>query len=194
MNYLAHLLLAEPTPESLIGNFLGDFVKGSVGNLYTEEIRRGIELHRKVDIYTDAHPIFRASKTLVSPERRKFAGILIDVFYDHFLANNWDRFSDTSLGDFSARFYRFMADNRDILPESVQLKIPLIIKYDLLQSYRNISGIEQALLRISARIKRRNNLAEGLTDLVSNYQELESDFLAFFPHLINYAQNYKYMG
>jgi acyl carrier protein phosphodiesterase len=187
MNYLAHLFLAEPNPESLIGNFLGDFVKGSVENLYTEKIRIGIDLHRKVDIYTDSHPIFCNSKNLIDPKRRRFAGILIDVFYDHFLAKNWHRYSEFPLANFSNNFYQILQDYYYLLPDSVKQRVPQIIPGDLLGSYREISGIDRALRRISARIKRENNLAEGLADLKSNYQTIESDFLAFFPQLIDYS-------
>ncbi len=94
MNYLAHFFLAENTPESLLGNLLGDFVKGSAVNLYPQEIIKGIYLHRKVDSYTDSHAIVRSSKSLVCSQRRRFAGVLIDVFYDHFLAKNWREYSE----------------------------------------------------------------------------------------------------
>jgi acyl carrier protein phosphodiesterase len=191
MNYLAQLFLAEPNPESLIGNFLGDFVKGSLENIYIEKIRTGIALHRKVDIYTDSHPIFCHSKNLIDRQRSRFAGILIDVFYDHFLANNWHRYSESSLVDFSNNFYQVLQDYYDLLPESVKQRVPQIITYDLLVSYREISGIARALQRISQRIKRENNLAEGLKDLESNYEALEADFLAFFPNAIAYVSTYK---
>ena len=86
MNYLAHLFLSDGTPESLIGNLLGDFVKGSIENIYSLKIIEGIYLHRKIDSFTDSHPIFRSSKRLIGVDRRRFSGIMIDVFYDHFLA------------------------------------------------------------------------------------------------------------
>ncbi|PSB01424.1 ACP phosphodiesterase [Merismopedia glauca] len=191
MNYLAHLFLSEPTPESMIGNFLGDFVKGSLESRYTEEIRRGIDLHRKVDIYTDSHPIFCASKRIIAPERRRFAGILIDVFYDHFLAKNWHKYSDISLVDFSQNFYQALQDCQNILPESVKLRLPQIIGCDVLRSYQEISGIDRALQSISARFKRVNNLADGLEDLESNYQQIGSDFAVLFPDAIDYVTSYR---
>ncbi|MEG3858940.1 hypothetical protein QT974_07445 [Microcoleus sp. herbarium12] len=101
INYLVHLFLSDGTPESLIGNLLGDFVKGSAVNLYDREIRNGIDLHRKVDRYTDSHAIVRSSKSLVCSQRRRFAGVLVDVFYDRFLAKNWLEYSETPLSDFS---------------------------------------------------------------------------------------------
>ena len=191
MNYLAHLFLSDGTPASLIGNLLGDFVKGSAVNLYPEEIRNGIDLHRKVDRYTDSHAIVRSSISLVCAQRRRFAGVLVDVFYDHFLAKNWLEYSEIPLRDFSRNSYKVLQDNRDILPESLQRVMPQIIARDLLGSYQEIGGIDNALNRISARIKRTNNLADGIEDLTVNYQQLESDFRAFFPNLISYAATCK---
>ncbi len=187
MNYLAHLFLSEGTPESLIGNLLGDFVKGSAVNLYSEEIRKGISLHRKVDRYTDSHAVVRSSKSLVSSHRRRFAGVLIDVFYDHFLAKNWLEYSEIPLRDFSQDVYKILQDNRDILPDSLQRVLPTIIARDLLSSYQEIAEIGITLTRMSARLKRTNNLASGIEDLTANYQRLESDFRDFFPDLIKYA-------
>lgn len=192
MNYLAHLFLSDGTPASLIGNLLGDFVKGSAVNLYPQEIRNGIDLHRKVDRYTDCHAIVRSSTSLVCAERRRFAGVLVDVFYDHFLAKHWLEYSEIPLRDFSRRVYQVLQDSRDILPESLKQTIPIIIARDLLCSYREIGGIDIALNRMSLRIKRTNNLAGGIEDLTANYQQLESDFRAFFPDLINYVKKIQY--
>jgi len=192
MNYLAHLFLAKDTPESLIGNLLGDFTKGSVEYLYTAEIRKGIELHRRVDTYTDAHHIFRASKRLIAKQRSRLSGIMIDVFYDHFLARHWSEYSDVPLDDFSSRVYKILADNQAILPESLKLIVPRMKAYDLLGSYKEIQGIDIALKRIADRIKWQNNLGDGIEDLLANYQQIEADFCAFFPEVINYANTYCY--
>jgi acyl carrier protein phosphodiesterase len=191
MNYLAHLFLSEGTPESLIGNLLGDFVKGSAVNLYPEEIIKGINLHRKVDSYTDSHAIVRSSKNLVCRQRGRFAGVLIDVFYDHFLAKNWLEYSEIPLRDFSISVYKILQDSRDILPESLKQVMPTIIDRDILGSYKEIGGIDRVLNRMSVRIKRTNNLASGIEDLTANYHQLESDFRAFFPDLISYVTTCK---
>jgi acyl carrier protein phosphodiesterase len=188
VNYLAHLFLSERTPESFIGNLLGDFIKGSSKYLYPDEIRKGIELHQKIDTYTDSHQIFRSSKRLISPNRRRFAGVMIDVFYDHFLAKNWLDYSEIPLLDFSGRVYQVLQDNHNILPESLQRILPEIIAQDWLTSYKEVPAIDNTLKRISARIKRTNNLADGVEELKFNYQQLESDFSAFFPDLINYTK------
>ena len=159
-------------------------MKGTAVNLYPEEIRKGIDLHRKVDSYTDSHAIVRSSKSLVSYHRRRFGGVLIDVFYDHFLVKNWLEYSEIPLRDFSQDVYKILQDNRDILPDSLQRVLPTIIARDLLSSYQEIAEIGITLTRMSARLKRTNNLASGLEDLTANYQQLESDFRDFFPDLI----------
>jgi acyl carrier protein phosphodiesterase len=192
VNYLAHLFLAEGTPESMIGNLLGDFVKGSAVNLYGGKIRQGIDLHRKVDSYTDSHAIVRSSKSLISPLRRRFSGVLVDVFYDHFLAKNWREYSEVPLRDFARHAYQILQENREILPESLQRVLPIIISRDLLSSYQEIAAIASTLTRMSARMRRTNNLAGGIEDLTVNYQQLESDFRAFFPDLISYVATCKY--
>ena len=148
-------------------------------------------MHRKVDIYTDSHAVVRSSKSLVCADRRRFAGVLVDVFYDHFLAKNWLEYSQLPLREFSRNAYKVLQDNRDILPESLQQVLPKIIAYDWLNSNKEIDGIDHALKRISARINWTNNLADGIEDLTVNYQQIESDFRAFFPNLINYAATCK---
>lgn len=189
MNYLAHVFLSEGTPESLIGNLLGDFVKGSIENIYPSEIIKGIKLHQKIDIYTDSHPIFRSSKRLISQNRRRFSGIMIDVFYDHFLAKNWSKYSSIALGDFTSYVYQVLQENQNILPERLKNILPDMIANDWLQSYQYTTVIDRAINGISHRIKRKNNLCGGVEELFLNYQQLQADFSIFFPELIDYTKN-----
>jgi len=97
MNWLAHLLLAEPNPELRLGNLLGDLVKGEERKILNPQLQRGLECHQAIDIFTDKHSIVKCSKKRLDPQYRRFAGILVDVFYDYILANNWDDYSDRSL-------------------------------------------------------------------------------------------------
>jgi acyl carrier protein phosphodiesterase len=186
MNYLAHLFLSDGTPESMIGNLLGDFVKGSIENIYPHEIVKGIYLHRKIDSFTDSHPIFRSSKRLISINRRKFSGIMIDVFYDHFLAKNWSEYSNIALNDFTNRVYQVLQENKKILPERLKSILPDMIAYDWLASYKQFSVIDRAINGLSRRIKRKNNLFGGVEELFLNYHQLQTDFSMFFPELIDY--------
>jgi acyl carrier protein phosphodiesterase len=192
MNYLAHLYLAEEHSESLLGNLLGDFVKGAVGDAYSEEVRRGIELHRKVDRYTDAHTVVRASIQRISPHRRRFAGVMVDIFYDHLLAKNWRRYSPVPLSEFSQNIYRVLQANHEVLPGRLQQMLPYIIGEDWLTSYQNLEAIDRALNRIAQRIRKRfgrdNSLLNSIEELEANYPQLESDFHRFFPDLIDYVK------
>lgn len=192
MNYLAHVLLAERTPESIIGNFLGDFVKGTLDkyeNYYTPNIIKGIKTHRLIDCFTDRNHIYLTSKRRISSSRRRFAGIIVDVCYDHFLACNWSLFSDDRLQDFVNYVYNILEQNQEILPEKLQNILPRIISENWLENYQEISSIDLTFARISKRLTKKNNLANAINEMTENYQEMELDFLSFFPELINYVAN-----
>ena len=187
MNYLAHLFLSDGTPESLIGNLLGDFAKGSIENIYSLKIIEGIYLHRKIDSFTDSHPIFRSSKRLIGVDRRRFSGIMIDVFYDHFLAKNWSNYSSIPLAEFTNNVYQVLLENQKILPDRLKNILPDMIAHDWLASYRETAAINRAINGLSRRIKRQNNLFGGVEELFLNYQQLQADFSMFFPELIDYS-------
>ena len=189
MNYLAHLFLAEDTPESLIGNLLGDFMKGVVKEQFSNSIQQGIELHRKIDSYTDSHPVVRNAKHLISLERRRYAGVLLDVFYDHFIAKYWMNYSSITLKDFSKKVYNILWENQLILPERLRLAVPKIIEQDWLNSYQEISGIELAVNRLARRAKNGNVLAGGVEELKAHYQEIDYSFQNFFPDLVIYVKS-----
>ena len=190
MNYLAHLLLAEKYPESQIGNLLGDFVKGSLEeyqNIYSESILKGIRTHRQVDSFTDQHRVYIRSKRRISNNQRHFSGIIIDVCYDHFLANHWDKFCQETLEDFVDQVYDILKENQKILPERLQTILPIIVSEDWLCSYKNAEALSLTFKRLSSRFKRENKLDTAQDEFLSNYSELESDFLIFFPELVSYV-------
>ena len=191
MNYLAHLLLAKNTPESQIGNLLGDFVKGHLEQyetIYSHEIILGIKTHRQIDFFTDTHPIYLKSKNRISSNYRVLAGIIIDICYDHFLANHWNLFCHENLDVFVQKIYVMLKDNQEILPERLKKILPSIISENWLVSYKNISGINLTFMRLSKRLKRENNFATAVNELMKNYPEIESDFLMFFPEVMNYVK------
>lgn len=188
MNYLAHLYLADDSPESILGNLLGDFLKGQGTEGYCDEIKEGIRLHKNVDRYTDSHPIVRDSKRLISRVNRRYAGILVDVFYDHFLAKNWLNYSAVPLQEFTLKVYDILQSYQAILPNSLKRGLPHIITRNLLMSYAEISGISFALQRLSMRLKRENDLGIAVEELTTNYERLEVNFSLFFPELIDYVK------
>jgi acyl carrier protein phosphodiesterase len=191
MNYLAHLYLAEDSADSIIGNLLGDFVKGRLDDRYGEEIVKGITTHRKVDSFTDSHELVLMSRRLISPERRRFSGIIVDLGFDHFLARNWSEYSSVDLGVFTKKIYDLLKDHENLLSDGLKSVVPRMAEEDWLGSYKEIEGIGKALDRISRRFKRENNLTGAVEELVKNYKKLEENFRAFFPQLTSYVYNYR---
>jgi acyl carrier protein phosphodiesterase len=190
MNYLAHALLSHATPELLIGGILGDFVKGTVTDQYPPEVRAGILLHRAIDRYTDAHPLVHASRARISPDRRRFAAVLVDVFYDHFLARHWSRYSEQPLAEFTRQVYSTLTPHAAGFPERLQRILPHMATNDWLASYARPEAIDAALHGIArrlARFPRAAVLRDGVQELTQNRAALENDFLAFFPELRRYA-------
>jgi len=191
MNFLAHLYLAGPQPLSLLGGLMGDFVKGPLTGRYPETITRGILLHRRIDTFTDAHAVVRASRTRISRERRRFAGIMIDVFYDHFLARDWSRYSPEELQSFSERVYALLSEHHAMLPERLQRIAPHMKQLDWLGSYRHVESIHSTLDRMGQRLSRENRLLGAGAELDANYADLEEDFRTFFPDVVRFAANFR---
>lgn len=189
MNFLAHALLSHATPQLLTGGMLGDFVKGAVQDQYAPEVRAGILLHRAIDRYTDAHALVHASRARISPARRRFAGVLVDVFYDHFLAGHWSCYSEQPLEEFTRQVYATLLPQAAGFPERLQRILPRMAADDWLASYAEIESVDAALHGIARRFARFTRfarapvLADGVQELLRNYAELEQDFLAFFPEL-----------
>ena len=175
MNYLVHLYLSDPTPECRLGNLMGDFIKGRLENGWDAEILRGIKQHRRVDAFAHQSSVFRRSKARIHDRFGHCKGILVDVFYDHFLARNWSHYSATSLEAFARDIYRLLEKNRDILPPGLQRVAPRMIAHNWLVSYREIQTINGVLERISERLSRPNPIALGIDELHRNYADLESD-------------------
>lgn len=188
MNYLAHLYLSDQSAEGFAGSLLGDFVTGSVAGKFNENVENEILMHRRIDAFTDSHTVVKRSKRRISAENGRYAGVLIDVFYDHYLAVNFEKYSSVPLKTFSQKAYRALDEHRSLFPEKFRQRIDGIISYDLLGSYQSIDGIHLTLTRISSRIKRRNDLADGISDLENNYRELFADFEEFFPKLTAFVQ------
>lgn len=187
MNYLAHIFLADADDKNRIGNLLGDFVSKTDDATFEKSVRDGILMHRKLDCFTDSHPVFLTSKRRVSESHRRYSGILIDMFYDHFLAKHWSRYSTLSLTAFTEQFYYSLENYSEHLPDKLLNVLPDMIKENWLCSYQEIAGIEKALARISKRISKANSLATAIDELKQNYHEFEADFESFFPRAMDYA-------
>lgn len=187
MNFLAHLFLSGADPEILVGNLLGDFVKGRLDGHFTAGIERGIWLHRRIDSFAGLNAHFLRSKRRLDVSFGHYRGVLVDLFYDHFLAVQWNEYSDVALPPFLSWAQRIMLEYEDILPERLRRVVPVIFA-DLLPSYLEINGIERALQRMSIRIKRPNRLGEGGAELRRHYDGLCGDFREFLPELQGFVR------
>jgi acyl carrier protein phosphodiesterase len=184
MNFLAHMLCSDDTPASMLGNFLADFVKGDVEGRFPREVVEGIRHHRKADCFTDSNEVFGASRRLISSPRRRYAGVIIDVLYDHFLATNWDRYCSTALDEFVGRVYENLGGHRVAVPHPVPWVIEKMVCEDWLRSYRTVDGIDRTFRRISRRLTRQNPLSSAIEELERNYDPLRDHFHCFFPQLM----------
>ncbi len=192
MNWLAHLLLSEPDVESQLGNLLADLVKGTQRQNLNANILRGMECHRLVDAFTDSHACVQRSKQRINLEYKRFAGIFVDIFYDHFLAKNWDAYSPKPLEKFTAEIYESFKIYPVKLPLPVSQLISRMADEDWLGQYRSITGVENAAARLSKRLSIRFNKPwrlDAVGELIANYSDLENDFIEFFPELLKYVQS-----
>ena len=188
MNFLAHLYLAPPTPEALMGSLLGDFVKGQPDERFGSAVIEGIRLHRAIDHFTDSHPTVLASKRLISPLRRRFAGIIVDVAYDYYLCRHWSHFSSVELQAFIPATYHALEQYRGYLPERAAIAVQALIAEDWLSCYCTREGISHTLNRISRRIKRTNSLGGAIEELEAHEAALGQHFLDFFPALVQFVK------
>ena len=189
MNYLAHARLSEQSAEGLAGALIGDFLKGRVPPTLPAGIVRAVRLHRRLDSLSDAHAAHVASRRRFSPSRRRFAGIIVDVTYDHFLARHWDRYGLGELEAFTGGVYAALVEHQNALPERLRTVAPRMAAGDWLASYRSLDAVGLALDGIARRFKRATTLPGAVEEVRSRYQALERDFEAFFPDLERTAAN-----
>ncbi len=192
MNLLAHLCLSHPTPESWLGNLMGDFIKGTPKAELGEGLIRGVKRHRAIDTFTDTHAIVRQSKRLISPERRRFAGIILDVGYDYFLCRHWQSYNPMPLRAFVQVVYTGLAaqlqqPSSQVVPPACRHSIQRMIAGDWLTSYQTLAGIGIALDQISQRLKRQNTLRGSVEEIQENDAALDQSFQQFFPELIRHV-------
>jgi len=178
MNFLAHVMLSSHDGEEMLGNLLGDFVRKGGEEAFSETMQRGI----------DRHSVFRRSRRRIRPDLRRFGGIAVDLFYDHFLALKFSSYHDTPLEAFAQRFYRLLEQYEPKMPPRLQQIIPSMIERNWLVSYREVDAIERSLSRISQRLSRPNALGETAEDLRLCYDDFSADFEEFFPELLAFTR------
>lgn len=188
MNYLAHILLSGDNKDIQIGNFIGDAVKGKDYKDYPISIRKGLLLHRQIDSFTDVHNIVHQSKKRLHPRYGHYAGVIIDILYDHFLCVNWKIYSKEPLDSFIANFYENLLKNKVSVPDEINSIIPKLTSKDWFSSYKSIDGIGRVLKGMEHIIKHNIPLSMGVIDLEEKFDLLNEDFNIFFPLLKDHSE------
>jgi len=190
MNFLAHLYLSGDSDELRIGNFIADSVKGRDFGHYSEKVQHGIILHRAIDSYTDEHQVVRQSIERLRHKYKKYSGVMVDIFYDHFLARNWDEHHHQDLAFYVDEFYEMIGTRISELPERTQYMLPFMMRGNWLLNYQYYEGIERVLQGMSQRTKFDSRMEEGVADLKSMHREFEQDFNDFFPDLKSFVNTF----
>ena len=188
MNYLVHLYLSGSDPEIQLGGLMGDFVKGRIPTDYPEKIALGLHLHRRIDSLAQNSPHTRRSRQRLDPKFGHGRGIIVDIFYDHFLAANWRDYSPVPLESYAADFYTLLQSSHRQLPEGLKQIAPRMIEYNWLVSYQHREVVGKALHRIAQRLSRPLPLAEGVDDLVAHEGSLLEDFAGFLNEATLFVQ------
>jgi acyl carrier protein phosphodiesterase len=187
VNFLAHLFLSGDTPQILVGNVMGDFVKGKLNGRFPAGIEQGILLHREIDSFSGQNLHFLCSKRRLDGVFGHYRGMLVDLFYDHFLAAHWEDYAAVPLPLLLSDAWRVLCEHREFLPDKLQHIMPFMFR-EWLPLYRDLGGIAAVLSRMSVfRLKRVNRLGEGAEALRKQYKEFYGDFRKFFPELIAFS-------
>ena len=188
MNFLAHAYLSPDEEKILVGNLIGDFIKGRQAlSQFESEIIRGVELHRAIDEFTDNHPVVYESKHRLRPKYRHYAGVIVDVFYDHFLATHWKQFHATPLETFASETYQTLTRFGAIVPLEFKQMLPYMVRGNWLVAYADISGIHGALSGMARRTPYESKMELASQDLKVDYEKYETEFEQFFPELKAFA-------
>lgn len=183
MNYLAHIYLSGENELLTIGNFMADGIRGHQYLQFHPEIQKGVLLHRTIDTFTDAHPIYRKSKHRLHEKYGHYSGVIMDIVYDHFLAKNWSKYHPTELKVYTENFYKLLQKHYDLLTEKTKDMMPYMIERDWLMSYATLGGLELILYQMDHRTKHRANMPAAMQELAQFYTEFEEEFTAFFEEL-----------
>jgi len=188
MNHLAHAVLAGPDDDLILGGLLGDFVHGPVPTGLRRGVERGIRLHRAIDVYTDGHPVVVELRRLFDPPFRRYAGILLDIWFDHLLARDFARWSNTPLATYSEALLALLRRHATELPADMRGFVAYMQRNDLPAAYADAAMIGRALAGVGTRLSRANPLHEALPLLLERDAALREGFEAFFPQLQTFAR------
>lgn len=193
MNFLAHIYLSFGDDEITIGNFIADSIRGNRIDHFPTRIQKGIVLHREIDTYTDAHAIPKLSSKRLHKNYSHYSRVIVDIFYDHFLAKNWMNYSNTPLDVFVENFYDLLEDNYPILPNGIQRMMPYMITDNWIYNYAKMEGIGRVLSGMNRRTKNKSKMNFAILDLEEHYSDFENEFTSFFEELVTFSRQ-KYIS
>jgi len=188
MNFLAHLYLSGDDEEWRLGGFIADAVKGEKILSYSQGIQKGIILHRKVDYFTDTHPLFKQSVERLKPRYKRYSGVITDMFYDHFLSVYWENFSKTDLSIFAKTFYIELVKNYLILPVKSRIAVPFLVYHNWLLTYSNLEDLKKRFEGMSRRTSFISGMETAVEELEKNYKWYENEFFEVFNDVLNKAE------
>ncbi len=188
MNFLAHLYLSGNDEHIIVGNFIADMVKGRKINGFDRRIIQGIHLHRKIDHYTDAHPVVIRSKERLRAKYRLYSGVVVDMYYDHFLAINWNAYSNRDLKTFVGGAYKVLEKNLDVLPERARFILPYMVEHNWLVNYADLESLRRNFGGMARRTPFESGMEQAVDDLLLHYSAFEEEYHLFFPDLIEYVK------
>jgi acyl carrier protein phosphodiesterase len=188
MNYLAHIYLSFGDDGITLGNFIADSIRGNQYKHLPERIQQGIILHRAIDTFTDTHPIPRISSKRLHVNYSHYSRVIVDIFYDHFLARNWKAYSDIPLDEYVGWFYGLLQMNYTFMPPKVKYMMPYLIDDNWLVSYADLNGIAKVLQGMNRRTRNKSGMDTAIRDLEENYSLFEHEFTTFFEELILFSR------
>ena len=193
MNFLAHIYLSFDDEEITLGNFFADHIRGNKYKHLPDKIQKGILLHREIDTFTDSHPTVRQSSKRLHKNYSHYSRVIVDIYYDHFLAKNWSDYSNVPLDEYVENFYDLLEDNYDILTMATKRMMPYMIADNWLLNYANLAGIDRVLNGMNRRTKNKSRMNFAILDLEEHYTEFENEFTSFFEELITFS-NQKFIS
>ncbi len=191
MNFLAHFHLAWPDEGLVAGGLEGDYFKGPLKGDLPEQLEQGVQLHRAIDAYTDKHPDITALRQEFPAELRRYAGILIDLCFDHYLSRHWENFSDSSLPEFNRQVYAILSRHEYAMSDAARRMLARMVEYDILGLYRDWETVPRSAERIGQRFRRHNPLTDVDRGLAPVRDSMEKAFLAFYPDLQAFSEGWK---
>jgi len=188
MNFLAHVFLSGDDFPLALGNLIADKIKGNELKIYPPSVQRGIFLHREIDHFTDTHPLFKACVTELFPTYRHYSRVIVDMYFDHFLAVLWNRFHPLELSEFSTQFYTKLNTTDIEFSEKTERFIDALITYNWFEQYQTIQGLHSILLQMDKRTRFDSNLANSTTELVEKYSYFQNNYLDFMQDLFRFSK------